>query len=82
MMACNGSLTDYSLTTLHNKKVTPVSHAEVTIGVDNGSMNHWGGQPTVTEVVQGSAGENLKIFGNFDADMLRLSGDENLVNIS
>ena len=66
MMACNGSLTDYSLTTLHNKKVTPVSHAEVTIGVDNGSMNHWGGQPTVTQVVQRSPGENLNSIDNFD----------------
>ena len=70
MMACNGSLTDYSLTTLHNKKVTPVSHAEVTIGVDNGSMNHWGGQPTVTEVVQGSAGENLNDIDNFDVEIV------------
>ena len=82
MMACNGSLTDYSLTTLHNKKVTPVSHAEVTIGVDNGSMNHWGGQPTVTEVVQGSAGENLSIIDEGVDMMNEDSGKEDLVNIS
>ena len=45
-------------------------------------MNHRGGQPTVPEVVQGSAGENLNIIDNFNVDMLRLSGDEDLINIS
>ena len=61
---------------------SPVNRAEVTKRVDDGSMNHRGGHPTVPEVVQGSAGENLEIFSNFDADMLRFSGDEDLVNIS
>ena len=64
---------------------SPVSRAEVTKRVDDCSMNHRGGQPTVAEVVQGSAGENLNIIDNFDmrVDMMNYdSGDEDLVNIS
>lgn len=52
---------------LHNTiKESPVSQAEVTIRVDDGSMHCGCGQATVPEVVQGSAGENLEIIDNFD----------------
>ena len=63
-------------------KESPIGRAEVTVRVDDCSMHCGCGQATVPEVLQGSAGENLEIFSNFDADMLRFSGDEDLVNIS
>ena len=41
--------------------VSPVCRAEVSERVDDGSMHHRGGQLTVTQLVQSSAGENLGI---------------------
>ena len=45
-------------------------------------MHHWGGQPTVTKVMQGSAGENLSIIDEGVDMMNEDSGKEDLVNIS
>ena len=59
---------------------SPVCRAEVSERVDDGSMHHRGGQLAVTQLVQSSAGENLGISVT-NNKKVRLSGDENLVNI-